>query len=132
MTENIMDSILGIELTRLTIDGPEPSDYIMIQTKRRKYAFKLSENAPENAYKVFKLFVDDLNNPVPNPTLTKAIENEKNNEKIPTWEPGGGEDVEKPIPVEKHDGANLLDVPPRAPSNVEIEVRPSVDVATQD
>ena len=57
MTENIMDSILGIELSRLTIDGPEPSNYIMIQTKRRKYAFKLSESETEKAYNVFKLFV---------------------------------------------------------------------------
>ena len=101
MSENAMNNISGIEMGSLVIDDVNPTNCIMIQTRRNKYCFRLSEAFPiEKQYEMFRSFVMDVNTPIEQPKTQ-----------------------EEPV-QEKHDGSNLLDVPPSAPTNVEI--------ATQD
>lgn len=122
---NAMDNILSIEMGQMVIDGEHPSNCIMILTKRAKYCFRLSESFPiETQISIFRQFVSDIQTPEETPKVEEAPAKE------PTWEPGGGEDVEKPEPVEKHDGKTLFDVPPSAPTDVEITVKP--DTSTQE
>lgn len=120
MAESFMSNIQSIEMGQLVLDGSNPTNCLMIQTLRNKYCFRLSDTYPmEKQVEIFKQFVTDIKTPTRKPTLEEVIENEK----IPTWEPGGGEDVEKPIPAEKHDGAKLFDEAITPPADVEIEVK---------
>ena len=109
MTENnVMDNILSIELGQMVMDSAEPSTCIMILTKRNRYCFRLSESfGMDKHVAIFQQFIADVNTPV-----------------VPA------QPKEQPKTEEKHDGAPLFDVPPSAPTDVNIEVKP--DVATQD
>lgn len=105
MAENAMNNISGIEMGSLIIDDVNPTNCIMIQTRRNKYCFRLSEAFPiEKQYEMFRSFVMDVNTPIEQPKTEEAP-------------------VEQPI-QEKHDGAPLFDETIPAPTNVEI--------ATQD
>jgi hypothetical protein len=46
MAENAMNNISGIEMGSLVIDDVNPTNCIMIQTRRNKYCFRLSEAFP--------------------------------------------------------------------------------------
>lgn len=120
---NTMDNILSIEMGQMVLDGEQPSNCIMILTKRAKYCFRLSEKYPiDTQVAIFRQFVADVQTPYEEPKVEEtAVEEPKATE--PTWEPGGGEDVEKPTPVEKHDGAKLFDEPLTPPTDVEITVK---------
>ena len=73
---NIMDNIISIEMGQMFMDDVKPTSCIIIQTKRNRYCFRLSESFPvDRQYKIFKQFVSDINEPVPNPTLTEVMEN---------------------------------------------------------
>jgi len=114
MAESFMNNIQSIELGQLVLDGPNPSSCIMIQTLRNKYCFRLSETFPiEKQIEIFKQFVTDIKTPVEMPKLEEVMQNEIDSKK-----------------EEKHDGANLLDVPPSAPTDCEITVPHGC--ATQD
>ena len=103
MAENAMNNISGIEMGSLIIDDVNPTNCIMIQTRRNKYCFRLSESFPiEKQYDMFRQFVMDVNTPV---QVEQPV-------------------VSEPIKEEKHDGAPLFDETIPAPTNVEI--------ATQD
>lgn len=108
MTQNnVMENILSIELGQMVIDGTEPSNCIMIVTKRNRYCFRLSETFPtDKQIGIFQQFIADVNTPI-----EKA------------------QPIEQPKTEEKHDGAKLLDEPPAPPTDVEITVKPA---ATQD
>lgn len=106
---NAMDNILSIEMGQMVLDSETPSNCLIILTKRAKYCFRLSETFPvEKQIAIFKQFVTDVQTPeqTPEPEFKET--------------------------EEKHDGAKLFDVPPSAPTDVEIEVQPTVEVATQD
>ena len=112
MAENAMNNISGIEMGSLIIDDVNPTNCIMIQTRRNKYCFRLSEAFPiEKQYDMFRSFVMDVNTPIEQP---KPVEEVK----------------ESPVTMdsapakEHHDGAKLFDETIPAPTNVEI--------ATQD
>ena len=125
MTEkNILENITSIELGSMTLDGEKPTPVLTIKTKNSNYVFRLSETFDlEKHINIFRAFVMDLQSDV-------IAEKQKEQAKEPQWEPGGGEEVEKPIPVEKHDGARLFDEPQSfEPTDVEITTKP---VATQD
>jgi len=131
MTEkNILENITSIELGSMTLDGEKPTPVLTIKTKNSNYIFRLSETFDlEKHISIFRAFVMDLQSDVI-AEKRKEIEKRIKDEKEPQWEPGGGEEVEKPIPVEKHDGARLFDEPPSfKPTDVEITTKP---VATQD
>lgn len=65
MAENAMNNISGIELGALVIDGTTPTNCIMIQTRRNRYCFRLSETFPVGKqYDMFRQFVIDVNTPV--------------------------------------------------------------------
>lgn len=97
---NILENITSIEISKLVIDSIEPSNYMIIHTKRQRYAFKLSENiSDDKLYNVFKAFATDLNTPIEPPKTE-----------------------EKPV-EEKHDGKTLLDTPIEPPTDVEITVQ---------
>ena len=99
-----MENISGIEMGSLVIDDAQPTNCIMIQTRRNKYCFRLSEEFPiEKHYEMFRQFVYDVNTPIQTAPAQEAP-------------------VEQP--AEKHDGAKLFDETIPAPTNVEI--------ATQD
>ena len=105
MAENAMNNISGIEMGSLVIDDVNPTNCIMIQTRRNKYCFRLSEAFPiEKQYEMFRSFVMDVNTPIEQPKT----------QEVPVQEPT----------KEKHDGAPLFDETIPAPTNVEI--------ATQD
>ena len=109
MVESAMNNISGIEIGSLVIDDANPTNCIMIQTRRNRYCFRLSETFPvEKQYEMFRQFVVDVNTPV---------ETAPAPEEAPTQE---GQ-----VKEEKHDGAPLLDVPPSNET-------PVVEVATQD
>ena len=105
MAENAMNNISGIEMGSLVIDDVNPTNCIMIQTRRNKYCFRLSETFPiEKQYDMFRNFVIDVNTPMEQQTAEEA----------PAEVP-----VEEPV-QEKHDGAKLFDETIPAPTNVEI------------
>lgn len=105
MAENAMNNISGIEMGSLVIDDVNPTNCIMIQTRRNKYCFRLSEAFPiEKQYEMFRSFVMDVNTPIEQPKT----------QEVP---------AEQPV-QEKHDGAPLFDETIPAPTDVEI--------ATQD
>ena len=65
MAENAMNNISGIEMGALVMDDATPTNCIMIQTRRNKYCFRLSESFPaEKQYDMFRQFVIDVNTPV--------------------------------------------------------------------
>ena len=107
---NAMDNILSIEMGQMVLDSETPSNCLIILTKRAKYCFRLSETFPvEKQIAIFKQFVTDVQTPekTPEPEFKKT--------------------------EEKHDGAPLFDEPPTFnPTDVEIEIKPTVEVATQD
>lgn len=116
MTDNVMDNITGIEMGSLVIDGSTPTNCIMIQTRRNKYCFRLSEEFPiEKHYEMFRQFVYDVNTPVEQPKAEQPKENKTQ------WTMDSTQEEPK---KEKHDGAKLFDETIPAPTNVEI--------ATQD
>ncbi len=137
MTEkNILENITSIELGSMTLDGEKPTPVLTIKTKNSNYVFRLSETFDlEKHISIFRAFVMDLQSDViaeqQKQMEQKQMEQKQMEQKQaePYWEPGGGEEVEKPIPVEKHDGARLFDEPPAPPTDVEITTKP---VATQD
>jgi len=105
MAENAMNNISGIEMGSLIIDSATPTNCIMIQTRRNKYCFRLSESFPaEKQYEMFRNFVVDVNTPMEQPKAQEV-------------------QAEQPV-QEHHDGAPLFDETIPAPTNVEI--------ATQD
>lgn len=104
MAENAMNNISGIEMGSLIIDDVTPTNCIMIQTRRNKYCFRLSESFPiEKQYEMFRSFVMDVNTPI---------------------ETAPAQEAPAETPAEKHDGAKLFDETIPEPTNVEI--------ATQD
>lgn len=110
MSNNVMENILSIEMGQMVLDGEGSSNCIMILTKRNRYCFRLSEKFPvENQVAIFRQFIADVQTPDEQPKVQET--------------------TEETAPAEKHDGANLLDVPPSAPTDCEITVKP---VATQD
>lgn len=101
MAENAMNNISGIEMGSLVIDDVTPTNCIMIQTRRNKYCFRLSESFPiEKQYEMFRNFVMDVNTPMEQPRA----------QEVP---------AEQPV-QEHHDGAKLFDETIPAPTNVEI------------
>ena len=40
MTNNVMESILSIEMSPMVVDSSTSSNYIMIQTHRNRYCFR--------------------------------------------------------------------------------------------
>lgn len=108
MAENVMENVTGIEMGSLVIDDSTPTNCIMIQTRRNKYCFRLSETFPvEKQYEMFRQFVVDVNTPIPTASVQES----------PVETPA---EAPAEAPAEKHDGAPLFDKTIEPPTNVEI------------
>ena len=117
MANNVMESILSIEMSPMVVDSSTSSNYIMIQTHRNRYCFRLSDKISlQEQYEMFRSFIADVNTPLPQPEEKKA-----------QWTMDSAKEEPK---QEKHDGSKLFDEPPTQPTDVEITVKHPV--ATQD
>ena len=118
--KNILENVTSIEMGPMVVDSNTQENYLIIQSKRSRYCFKLSNSVNiEKQFDMFRLLIQDLSTDLEevkkeptmeeklkeaNDGLTKTLNNILNGQE----------------PKEKHDGKILLDVPPQAPTDVEI------------
>ena len=119
MSNNVIENIVSIEMCPMVVDSTKSDNYIMIQTKRNKYCFKLSETVSiEKQYDMFRGFITDVSTPVEQPKVSAPTMEER----LKEANDGLNQTLEKVLTpnTEKHDGAPLFDVPPSAPTDVVI------------
>ena len=112
---NVMENIVSIEMKPMVVDGSTPNNFIVIQTQRSNYCFRLTDKVNiQDQFEMFRTFVADVNTPIENVEQKKAELPKKNQTQ---WTMDSTQEEPK---KEKHDGARLFDEPPTQPANIEI------------
>ena len=122
--KNILENITSIEMGPMVVDSNTQENFLIIQSKRSRYCFKLSNTVNmEKQFEMFRLLIQDLST-----DLEEVKKEPSMDERLKEANDGLNKTLDKIIngeePKEKHDGAKLFDEPPTFnPTDVEITVK---------